>query len=212
MKGTTITLERMAHVASESVNRLLSSRVDEDFVAEVAKVEDSYVQTDDFKEVTIEDVAADARGRNPYVAVWFAGTVTFRLNTGWGEKSMKDWRIAKKDLARLREHAIERGFKVAVKNTRGKKKRATKRPKKLPPEQQALGLLGSLLSLLLSACGSAYCERDPAVEVAPLTDCQPEELDIDGCGPRFFATCRDTRYLCRIDWTGEYVECREVPL
>jgi hypothetical protein len=69
-----------------------------------------------------------------------------------------------------------------------------------------------LLALLLASCSGAVCDPDPRPEVAPLTDCAPEELDIDGCGERFWATCRDTRYYCRIDWDAQHVECRRVPL
>lgn len=134
MIGQQITLERMAHVSNESLDRLSTRRIDDRYRGELNKTADSYVKTGDTRSVAVDSVVADGRGRNPYAAVWFGGLVSFRLNSGWGEKSVRDWRVSAKDLEKLRDHARAQGFKVEAKE-RKKRKRVGRRPKTLPDEQ-----------------------------------------------------------------------------
>lgn len=135
MEEVFVTLHRFAHVSSDEVQGLVGASIDEKYPAAVREASGDYVLTEDHRECKVEETGADAQGRNPYVAVWFSGLVTFRLNSGWGEKAVKDWRLSPNSLFMLRDMARERGYRVKVKNDRGKRRRAKKRPKNLPEEQ-----------------------------------------------------------------------------
>src|SRR5690606_29456338 len=86
---------------------------------------------------SVERILANARGGAPQVAVWFPGNgiTYFSLNSGWGEKPVKNWAIEAADLARLREAAKEQGFKIKpTDSSPGAKRKGVNRPKNEPPE------------------------------------------------------------------------------
>lgn len=90
---------------------------------------------------TVIDIGADARRRNPWVAVrWPNGRVySFRINSGWGESPVKSYQIAPDDLAGLQQLAQERGFRVSpVAAPPSVKRMGTRRPKELPVAQMTI--------------------------------------------------------------------------
>lgn len=89
------------------------------------------------KPASVERILANARGGAPQVAVWFPGNgiTYFSLNSGWGEKPVKNWAIEASDLARLREAAKTLGYKIKPSDsTPSAKRKGARRPKNEPPE------------------------------------------------------------------------------
>lgn len=86
----------------------------------------------------LSNASSQTRGGGaPQVAVWFPGNgiTYFSLNSGWGEKPVKNWAIEASDLARLREAAKTLGYKIKPSDsTPSAKRKGARRPKNEPPE------------------------------------------------------------------------------
>ena len=101
-------------------------------VTRATYTKDGYVLSSQTRDVEFLRVVADAKGANPKVGVWFPGegAVYLSVNSGWGEKPIKSFRLSDEDLELLQDECKALSFKVRRLDTSpNEKRRGITRPK-----------------------------------------------------------------------------------